>query len=58
VLEGTGQPPSAPDRSAEAAELARRLLAEGHSRREAAQQVAAELGLARNAAYRLVTGLS
>ena len=57
VLEGTGQPAAAPDRSAEAAELARRLLAEGHSRREVAQQVATELGLARNAAYRLVTGL-
>jgi 16S rRNA (cytidine1402-2'-O)-methyltransferase len=57
VLEGTGQPAAAPDRSAEAAELARRLLAEGHTRREVAQQVAAELGLARNAAYRLVTGL-
>jgi 16S rRNA (cytidine1402-2'-O)-methyltransferase len=58
VLEGTGQPAAAPDRSAEAEALARRLLAEGVSRREAAQQVAAELGLARNAAYRLVTGLS
>ena len=57
VLEGTGQPAAAPDRSAEAAELARRLLAEGHTRREVAQQLAAELGLARNAAYRLVTGL-
>jgi 16S rRNA (cytidine1402-2'-O)-methyltransferase len=57
VLEGTGQPAAAPDRSAEAVELARRLLAEGHTRREVAQQLAAELGLARNAAYRLVTGL-
>jgi 16S rRNA (cytidine1402-2'-O)-methyltransferase len=57
VLEGTGQPAAAPDRSAEAVELARRLLAEGHTRREVAQQVAADLGLARNAAYRLVTGL-
>ena len=57
VLEGTGQPAAAPDRSAEAVELARRLLADGHSRREVAQQLAAELGLARNAAYRLVTGL-
>jgi 16S rRNA (cytidine1402-2'-O)-methyltransferase len=57
VLEGTGQPAAAPDRSAEAVELAQRLLAEGRSRREAAQQVSAELGLPRNAAYRLVTGL-
>jgi 16S rRNA (cytidine1402-2'-O)-methyltransferase len=58
VLEGTGQPAAAPDRSAEAEGLARRLLAEGRTRREVAQQLAAELGLARNAAYRLVTGLS
>jgi 16S rRNA (cytidine1402-2'-O)-methyltransferase len=57
VLEGTGQPAAAPDRSAEAEGLARRLLAEGRTRREVAQQLAAELGLARNAAYRLVTGL-
>jgi 16S rRNA (cytidine1402-2'-O)-methyltransferase len=57
VLEGTGQPAAAPDRSAEAEELARRLLAEGRTRREVAQQLAAELGLPRNAAYRLVTGL-
>jgi 16S rRNA (cytidine1402-2'-O)-methyltransferase len=58
VLEGTGQPAAAPDRSAEAEVLARQLLAEGRTRREVAQQLAAELGLARNAAYRLVTGLS
>jgi 16S rRNA (cytidine1402-2'-O)-methyltransferase len=58
VLEGTGQPAAAPDRSAEAEALARQLLAEGRTRREVAQQLAAELGLARNAAYRLVTGLS
>jgi 16S rRNA (cytidine1402-2'-O)-methyltransferase len=57
VLEGTGQPPAAPDRSAEAVDLARRLLAEGHTRREVAQQLAADLGLPRNAAYKLVTGL-
>jgi 16S rRNA (cytidine1402-2'-O)-methyltransferase len=57
VLEGTGEPATAPDRTAEAEELARRLLAEGRTRREVAQQLAAELGLARNAAYRLVTGL-
>jgi 16S rRNA (cytidine1402-2'-O)-methyltransferase len=58
VLEGTGQPAAAPDRSAEAEGLARRLLAEGRTRREVAHQLAADLGLARNAAYRLVTGLS
>lgn len=58
VLEGTGRPAAAPDRSAEAEGLARQLLAEGRTRREVALQLAAELGLARNAAYRLVTGLS
>jgi hypothetical protein len=57
VLEGTGQPAAAPDRSAEAEALARRLLTEGLTRREVARQLAAELGLARNVAYRLVTGL-
>lgn len=58
VVEGTGRPAAAPDRSAEAEGLARQLLAEGRTRREVALQLAAELGLARNAAYRLVTGLS
>jgi 16S rRNA (cytidine1402-2'-O)-methyltransferase len=55
VLAGTGVAPSPPDRSAEARALAARLLGAGVSRREAAQQVAAELGMARNEAYRLVT---
>jgi 16S rRNA (cytidine1402-2'-O)-methyltransferase len=57
VLAGTGEAPPPPDRSGEARALATRLLAEGASRRQAAQQVAAELGLARNEAYRLVTEL-
>jgi 16S rRNA (cytidine1402-2'-O)-methyltransferase len=57
VLAGTGEAPVSPDRSDEARALATRLLAEGVSRRQAAQQVAAELGLARNEAYRLVTEL-
>ena len=57
VLAGTGEPPPAPDRTDEARALATRLLAEGVSRRHAAQQVTAELGLARNEAYRLVMEL-
>jgi len=57
VLAGTGVAPPPPDRSDEARALATRLLAEGASRREAARQVAAELGMARNEAYRLVTEL-
>jgi 16S rRNA (cytidine1402-2'-O)-methyltransferase len=57
VLAGTGVAPPPPDRSDEARALAARLLGEGASRREAARQVAAELGMARNEAYRLVTEL-
>jgi 16S rRNA (cytidine1402-2'-O)-methyltransferase len=57
VLAGTGEAPPPPDRSDEARALATRLLGEGASRREAARQVAAELGMARNEAYRLVTEL-
>jgi 16S rRNA (cytidine1402-2'-O)-methyltransferase len=57
VLAGTGVAPEPPDRSDEARALAVRLLGEGMSRRQAAQQVAAELGLARNDAYRLVMEL-
>jgi 16S rRNA (cytidine1402-2'-O)-methyltransferase len=57
VLAGTGVAPPPPDRSEEARTLAARLLREGASRREAARQVAAELGMARNEAYRLVMEL-
>lgn len=57
VLAGTGVAPPPPDRSEEARALAARLLAEGASRREAARQVASELGMARNEAYRLVMEL-
>ncbi|MGE5231546.1 MAG: 16S rRNA (cytidine(1402)-2'-O)-methyltransferase [Deltaproteobacteria bacterium] len=57
VLAGTGVAPPPPDRSEEARTLAVRLLREGASRREAARQVAAELGMARNEAYRLVMEL-
>ncbi len=54
LLAGTGEPARAPDRTEEARALARQLLERGATRREAARQVAADLGLARNEAYRLV----
>jgi 16S rRNA (cytidine1402-2'-O)-methyltransferase len=57
VMEGTGAPPPPPDRSADAAEEAAALLAEGLSRREVARRLTETLGLSRNDAYRLVTGL-
>lgn len=57
VMEGTGTPPPAPDRTADAAEEAAALLAEGLSRREVARRLTETLGLSRNDAYRLVTGL-
>ena len=57
VLAGTGTPPPPPDRSEDARALATRLLGEGVSRRQAARQVATEIGLPRNEAYRLVMEL-
>ena len=57
VMEGTGTPPAAPDRTADAAEEAAALLAEGLSRREVARRLAETMGMSRNDAYRLVTGL-
>lgn len=57
ILVGTGVPPAPADRSDEALALARRLLEGGISRRETARRVAAELGLPRNEAYRLVMEL-
>jgi 16S rRNA (cytidine1402-2'-O)-methyltransferase len=57
VMEGTGAPPPAPDRTADAAEEAAALLAEGLSRREVARRLTETLGMSRNEAYRLVTGL-
>jgi 16S rRNA (cytidine1402-2'-O)-methyltransferase len=57
VLAGTGTAPPPPDRSDDARALATRLLAEGVSRRQAARQVATEIGLPRNEAYRLVMEL-
>lgn len=60
VLEGAGagaDAAEATDRAAAATELAARLLAAGHSRKDAAREVAAATGLARNDAYRLVMEL-
>ena len=58
VLAGSVVPESAPDRTEEAGTLAAALLGQGLSRRDAAAQVAAQLGLGRNDAYRLVTGVA
>lgn len=58
VLEGTGLPPVAVDRTEEASANARQLLADGVTRREASQRIATEFGLSRNDAYRLVMSLS
>ena len=58
VLEGTGLPPAAVDRTEEATTNARQLLADGVTRREASQRIAAEFGLSRNDAYRLVMSLT
>jgi 16S rRNA (cytidine1402-2'-O)-methyltransferase len=57
VVEGTGGPEPAPDRTEEALEAATELLAEGMSRREVARRLTESHGLSRNDAYRLVTGL-
>ena len=57
VLAGTGMAPAPPDRTEEARGLARSLLADGATRREASRRLVAELGLARNEAYRLVMEL-
>ena len=57
VLAGTGVPPGPPDRTEEARGRALALLADGVTRREATQRLVAELGMARNEAYRLVMEL-
>ena len=58
VLEGTGVPPAEADRTEEATTSARQLLADGITRRETSQRIAAEFGLSRNDAYRLVMSLA
>jgi 16S rRNA (cytidine1402-2'-O)-methyltransferase len=57
VMEGTGTPAPAPDRTTDAMEEATALLAEGLSRREVARRLTETLGMPRNDAYRLVMGL-
>ena len=57
VMEGTGAPAPAPDRTTDAVEEATALLAEGLSRREVARRLTETLGMPRNDAYRLVMGL-
>ena len=56
-MEGTGAPPPAPDRTADATEEATALLAEGLTRREVARRLTETMGMSRNDAYRLVMGL-
>jgi 16S rRNA (cytidine1402-2'-O)-methyltransferase len=58
VLEGTGLPPTVVDRTEDATASARGLLAAGVTRREVSQRIAAEFGLSRNDAYRLVMSLT
>jgi 16S rRNA (cytidine1402-2'-O)-methyltransferase len=56
IVAGTGKPPrEEPPTDPEA--RARALLAEGMSRRDVADRLAAETGISRNSAYRLVTDL-
>ena len=57
VLEGTGAPAAAPDRTEDAVEQATLLLAEGMTRREIVRRLSETLGLSRNDAYRLVMEL-
>lgn len=57
VLAGAGTADQPPPDLERAGQRAAELLAAGVSRRDAAAQLAAELGLARNDAYRLVTEL-
>jgi 16S rRNA (cytidine1402-2'-O)-methyltransferase len=57
VVQGTGAPAAAPERTEEAVEQATALLAEGLTRREVARRLTETLGMSRNEAYRLVTGL-
>ena len=57
MLEGTGTPAAAPDRTEDAMEQATLLLAEGMTRREIVRRLSETLGLSRNDAYRLVMEL-
>jgi 16S rRNA (cytidine1402-2'-O)-methyltransferase len=57
VLTGTGEPVEPADRTEEARDRALAMLAAGLTRREATQRLIAEVGMARNEAYRLVMSL-
>ncbi|MGH7628137.1 MAG: 16S rRNA (cytidine(1402)-2'-O)-methyltransferase, partial [Gemmatimonadales bacterium] len=57
VMAGTGVAPEPPDRTDEARARAAVLLADGATKREAVGRLVAELGMARNEAYRLVMEL-
>jgi 16S rRNA (cytidine1402-2'-O)-methyltransferase len=57
VLQGTGTPPSPPDRTEDAVEQATSLLAEGLTRREVVRRLTESLGLPRNEVYKLVMEL-
>jgi 16S rRNA (cytidine1402-2'-O)-methyltransferase len=57
VLEGTGTPPTEPDRTDDAMEQATSLLAEGLTRREVVRRLTESMGLPRNEAYKLVMEL-
>lgn len=58
VLSGTGVPEAPPDRREEGAALAAALLAGGMTRRDVVEKLTAELGIARNEAYRMVMELA
>lgn len=57
LLQGTGVPPAAPDRTDDAVEQATSLLAEGLTRREIVRRLTESLGLPRNEVYKLVMEL-
>lgn len=57
VLEGTGSPAAAADRTLDATQEATVLLAEGLTRREVVRRLTETMGMSRNDAYRLVMGL-
>jgi 16S rRNA (cytidine1402-2'-O)-methyltransferase len=57
VVEGTGSPAPAADRTLDATEEATALLAEGLTRREVVRRLTETMGMSRNDAYRLVMGL-
>ena len=57
IVAGTGKPPSRQEPAPDPEARARSLLAQGMTRRDVAEQLAAETGMTRNTAYRLVNEL-